>query len=290
MNSFSLANSLLVSVRIYRALLVAYPKTFREDYEIQMVQVFRDSFREAYHCNGVPGAIDLWLHTFADLLVTALIERISEGSQYMFSPKVILWGGLASLFGGLFWILAGLSNSPAALVLALVLGLGGLVGLYSRQAGQGGKLGLAGFALGIIGTVLPLAVLWWAFTSGLVANMKRDPASAAPWALIFPLALVISGIGLTLLGVASWRAKTPHGWRGLPLGLGLLSIIYSLTIWLVSIVPLSQGRLPWDTWNFGFFVLYPAVNVLLGLGWMGLGLMLTTEADPQGTQSPPASA
>ena len=290
MNTFPSSNSLSVSVRVYRALLMAYPKTFREHYETQLVQVFRDSFRDEYHHNGMPGVIDLWLHTFADLLVTALMERIMERSQFMFSPKVILWGGLASVFGGLFWMLAGLSNSPAALVLALVLGLGGLASLYSRQAGQGGKLGLAGFTLGIIGTVLALAVLWWAFTSGLVANMKRDPASVAPWAFIYPLALVISGIGLTLLGLASWRAKTLHIWRGLPLGLGLLSIIYSLTIWLVGTVPLSQGRLPWDTWNFGFYVLYPAVHVLLGLGWMGLGLMLTTEADPQVTQSPPASA
>ena len=143
MNNSPLANSLSVSVRIYRALLVAYPKTFLEHYETQMVQVFRDSFRDAYHHKGMPGVIDLWLHTFADLLVSALMERIAEGSQYMFSPKVILWGGLASVFGGLFWMLAGLSNSPAALVLALVLGLGGLVGLFSRQAGQGGNLVIA---------------------------------------------------------------------------------------------------------------------------------------------------
>ena len=290
MKNIPSANSLSVSVRIYRALLVAYPKGFRDHYETHMVQVFRDSFRHAYHHNGTSGVIDLWLHTCADLLVTALMERIAERSHYMFSPRIILWGGLASVFGGLFWILTGLSNSPAALVLALVLGLGGLVGLYSRQAGQGGRLGLAGFTLGIIGTVLSLAVLSWAFTSGLVANMKRDPASVAPWAFIFPLALVISGIGLTLLGLASWRAKTLHIWRGLPLGLGLLSIIYSLTIWLVGIVPLSQGRLPWDTWNFGFYVLYPAVNVLLGLGWMGLGIMLAIEADARVAQPPPASA
>ena len=290
MNNFSLANSLSVSARVYRALLVAYPKKFREHYETQLVQVFRDSFRDEYHHNGMPGVMTLWLHTFADLLVTALMERIMERSQYMFSPKVILWGGVAGVFGGLFWMLAGLSNSPVALVLALVLGLGGLASLYSRQAGQGGKLGLAGFTLGIIGTVLALAVLWWAFTSGLVANMKRDPASVAPWAFIFPLALVISGIGLTLLGLASWRAKTLHIWRGLPLGLGLLSIIYSLTIWLVGTVPLSQGRLPWDTWNFGFYVLYPAVHVLLGLGWIGLGTMLATEADAKVAQPPPASA
>ena len=290
MNNIPLATSFSFSLRVYRSLLVAYPKKFREHYETHMVQVFRDSIREAHHHNGIPGVVDLWLHTFFDLVFTALMERISEGSQYMFSPKVILWGGLASVFGGLFWMLAGLSNSPAALVLALVLGLGGLASLYSRQAGQGGKLGLAGFTLGIIGTVLALAVLWWAFTSGLVANMKRDPASVAPWAFIFPLALVISGIGLTLLGLASWRAKTLHIWRGLPLGLGLLSIIYSLTIWLVGTVPLSQGRLPWDTWNFGFYVLYPAVHVLLGLGWMGLGTMLATEAEAQVAQPPPASA
>ena len=287
MSNSPLANSLSVSVRIYRALLVAYPKKFRGHYETQMVQVFRDSFREAHHRTGMSGVIDLWLHTGADLLVTALIERISEGSQYMFSPKVILWGGLASVFGGLFWILTGLSNSPAALVLALMLGLGGLVGLYSRQAGQGGRVGLAGYALGIIGTGLTLATLWWGFTSGLVANMKRDPASVAPWAFIFPLGLVILGIGLTLLGVASWSAKTLHIWRGLPLGLGLFSILYSLTIWLVGIVPLSQGRLPWDTWNFGFYVLYPAVHVLLGLGWMGLGILLAIEADTKVAQPPP---
>jgi hypothetical protein len=290
MSNFSLANSVSVSVRIYRALLVAYPKKFRDHYETQMVQVFRDSFREAHHHNGMPGVMNLWLHIFADLLVTALIERISEGSRYMFSPKVILWGGLASVFCGLFWMLTGLSNSPASLVLALVLGLGGLAGLYSQQAGQGSRVGLAGFALGIIGTGLTLATLWWAFTYGLVADMKRDPASAAPWAFIFPLALVILGIGLTLLGLANWRAKTLLIWRGLPLGLGLLSIIYSLTIWLVGIVPLSQGQLPWDTWNFGFYVLYPAVNVLLGLGWMGLGIMLAIEADAQVAQPPPASA
>src|SRR5215510_879220 len=104
MNNFSQANSLSVSVRIYRALLVAYPKKFREYYETQMVQVFRDSLRDAYHQNGISGLIDLWLHTFADLLVTALMERISERSQYMFSPRIIMWGGVASAFGGLMWL------------------------------------------------------------------------------------------------------------------------------------------------------------------------------------------
>jgi hypothetical protein len=291
MNSFSLANSLSVSVRIYRALLVAYPKKFREHYETQMVQVFRDSFREEYHRNGMSGVIDLWLHTCADLLVTALIERISEGSQYMFSPKVILWGGLASVLGGLFWVLSGTSYSPVALVLALVLGLGGLVGLYSQQAGQGGRLGLAGLAFGIIGIGAQLFGLWGSFTFGGFSDMKTDPASAAPGALIYILANIILGIGLVLLGIASLRAKNIHIWRGLPLGLGLLTIIQSMTIWLIGYVPLSQGLLPWASPNTDRFnALFTAADSLVGLGWMCLGILLAIEADGKLTPSPPASA
>lgn len=157
-----MANSLSVSVRVYRALLVVYPKKFREHYETQMVQVFRDSFRDAHHRHGTSGVIDLWLHTCADLFITALIERITERSQYMFSPSTILWGGVASVFGGLFWIIAELTTDGfVPIVLAVVLGLGGLAGLYSRQSGQGGRLGWAGFALGILGTALELAALWW---------------------------------------------------------------------------------------------------------------------------------
>lgn len=240
------------------------------------------------------GVIDLWLHTSADLVVTALMERITERSQYMFSPKVILWGGLASICGGMFWILSGLPpHSPVALALALVLGLGGLVGLYSRQAGQGGRLGLAGFALGIIGTGVPLAGLWQGFTSGEVSNMESDPASAAPGALIFLLALAVLGIGLVLLGFTSLRAKNIHIWRGLPLGLGLLTIIQSMTIWLIAYVPLSQGRIPWEpSLVHRFDVLFTAADLLVGLGWMGLGIMLAIEADAQipVAQPPPDSA
>jgi hypothetical protein len=296
MSTFSSTNSLSVSVRIYRALLVAYPRKFREHYETQLVQVFRDSLRDEYHRNGKSGVIDLWLHTCADLLVTALMERIMERSQYMFSPKVILWGGVASAFGGFFWLMTVIAPSSGGpgIELALILGLGGLVGLYSRQAGQGGRLGLAGFALGIIGTILALATLWWGFTSGRLSSstIRSEPVVADPAFLILSLALVTLGIGLALLGVASLRAKTLHRWRGLPLGLGLLSAILGVTFWLAFYVPLSQGRNPFDPWNLGNYglVVVFVVFALLGLGWMVLGTMLATEAEAQVAQPPPASA
>ena len=297
MSNFSLANSLSVSVRIYRALLVAYPKKFREHYETQMVQVFRDSFREAYHLNGIPGVIDLWLHTFADLLVTALIERITERSRYMFSPKVVLWGGVAGVFCGLFWLMSG--TGGVAFVLALVLGLGGMAGLYSRQAGQGGKLGLAGFASGIIGTILTLAVLWWSSTifSGptytiIHLRIQGQPVLAGRAVLMGSLGLVTLGIGLALLGLASLRSKTLPRWRGLPLGLGLLNTIQGITIVLFAYEPLSQGRSIFDPWPPEGYAFAVAEFVLLGLSWMGLGAMLATEGDAQipVAQPPPNSA
>jgi hypothetical protein len=292
MNTFPSSNSLSISVRIYRALLVAYPKTFREHYETQLVQVFRDSFREAYRHHGMPGVIDLWLHTCADLLVTALIERVMERSQYMFSPKVVLWGGIAGVFCGLFWMMTGIAPDSPALELALVLGLGGLAGLYSRQAGQGGRLGLAGFALGILGTVLALATLWWGFTSGSLSpsTVRTEPVLAAPTLLILLLAMVTMSIGLSLLGITSLRAKTLNRWRGLPLGVGLLSALNGLTFWLVYYVPLSQGRNPWVVWPPEGYGLTVASLVLLGLGWMGLGAMLAIEAEAKVAQPPPASA
>ncbi len=300
MNTFPSSNSLSVSVHVYRALLVAYPKKFREHYETQMIQVFRDSFRYEYHRNGIFGVIDLWLHTFADLLVTALIERLMAGSRYMFSPKVILWGSVASVFAGLFYIMSGLAPLSAGAPggLALVLGLGGLVGLYSRQAGQGGRLGLAGFILGIIGTVLVLAIHWWGFTSSRFssATIVADPTLLAPPMLILSLGLIILGIGIVLLGVTSLRGKALHRWRGLPLGLGLLNILGGMAFWLVYYLPLSQGRDPWDWRLIGGHVVHPAVyvtvslGVLLGLGWMGLGIMLSIEANAKVAEPPPASA
>ena len=295
MKSFPLTNSLSVSVRIYRALLVAYPKKFREHDASQLVQVFRDSFRDAYRNDGMPGVIDLWFHICADLLVTALIERIMERSQYMFSPKVVLWGGVASVFGGMFWFLSG--SGGAAGVLALVLGLGGLAGLYSRQAGQGGKLGLAGFALGIIGTILTLAVLWWSSTifSGptytiIHLRIQGQPVLAGRAVLMGSLGLVTLGIGLVLLGLASLRSKTLPRWRGLPLSLGLLNTLQGITIVLFAYEPLSQGRNIFDPWPPEWYAFAVAEFVLLGLGWMGLGITLSTEAEAQVAQPPPASA
>ena len=200
----------------------------------------------------------------------------------MFSPKVVLWGGVVGAFGGFFWLMAALAPQSASLILALVLGLGGLVSLYSRQAGQSGKLNFAGFALGIIGTGLTLASLWGPIAN---SNPQTNPGSAAPGVLIIDLGMPILGIGLALLGVASLRAK--NRWRGLPLGLGLLNIMIGITIWLLIEIPLSHGEKP--AWP-GAYLPELVEFGLLGLGWIIQGSMLASDAEAKVVQHPPASA
>ena len=161
--------------------------------------------------------------------------------------------------------------------------MGWLVGLRIRQAGQGGKVGLAGFVLGILGTVLAIGSLSQDYVARSFPYMEREPTLVAP----ISIALFIQSIGLALLGVNSLHAKDPHRWRALPLGLSALSAISGAVFWIIVYVPLSQGQFPWNT---RLFMLYPAVLLLLAIGWMGLGIMLANEGNAKIEQPPPASA
>jgi hypothetical protein len=63
------------SERLYRVLLVAYPRGFRREYGPQMRQVFRDLCREERRKKA--GLLRLWIRTVLDLATTAVAARIS---------------------------------------------------------------------------------------------------------------------------------------------------------------------------------------------------------------------
>jgi hypothetical protein len=52
-----------VSERVYKALLVAYPKEFRCAYALHVTQAFEDLCREEQRRSGVFGLARLWVHT-----------------------------------------------------------------------------------------------------------------------------------------------------------------------------------------------------------------------------------
>ncbi|HLZ64095.1 MAG TPA: Stp1/IreP family PP2C-type Ser/Thr phosphatase [Ktedonosporobacter sp.] len=69
-------NVITTSERLYRAMLILYPKPFRQIYTQEMVQTFRDCCREALQDGETWKFIHLWSFVLYDLLITACNERI----------------------------------------------------------------------------------------------------------------------------------------------------------------------------------------------------------------------
>jgi hypothetical protein len=69
---------LVISERVYRGLLAAYPAEFRQRYGAEMAQVFRTCCRASFDSWGVSGVLDLWLPTLWDWAWSAAGERFSS--------------------------------------------------------------------------------------------------------------------------------------------------------------------------------------------------------------------
>ncbi|HEY7418322.1 MAG TPA: Stp1/IreP family PP2C-type Ser/Thr phosphatase [Ktedonobacteraceae bacterium] len=65
-----------LSLRLYRFLLLVYPRAFREEYASEMVLLFRDVYYETSQQQGMPGVLRLWGDVFYDLVKTVCIEHI----------------------------------------------------------------------------------------------------------------------------------------------------------------------------------------------------------------------
>jgi len=143
----------------------------------------------------------------------------------MSSSELIRWSGLAAVAGGVSLGIAelvalsffGLDFSQTATtgtyavysVLIMITGVLlplGLVGLYVRQSEAAGPLGLVGFVVAFIGTVLVAGFFW---SSAFVAPIL---AVEAPQLLDvrslpgFFRSFIVFGLGWLLFGVATLRA------------------------------------------------------------------------------------
>ena len=210
----------------------------------------------------------------------------------MASPRLIRWSGLAAMLGGLLWMVLGplawMTGGSTVLGLtegaysrmntaSLLLLTAGFAGLYARQAGRFGRLGVAGFVLAFIGLALMVlgnVIEFW-ISDLIFADVppgEFKPGAHAGWG-IFLIGLCVLAVGLVLVGIATIQAKALPRWsRVLPLVICLL---------LASgfLVALSIGE-----WGFGVFILS------LGLGRMLLGYVLWSdqaEAPGQSGVRPP---
>ena len=89
--------TLRLSERVYRALLVAYPAEFRQEYVAHMRQAFRDLCREELGHRGVNGLVRLWARTLSDLAATALTERSKTMRRKLLMYLALIVGLLIAL-------------------------------------------------------------------------------------------------------------------------------------------------------------------------------------------------
>ncbi|MBA3474726.1 MAG: hypothetical protein H0T57_16145 [Rubrobacter sp.] len=148
----------------------------------------------------------------------------------MHSSDLIRWSGLAAILGAAlllisdflsFTVLSGdlteLAKTGAFLadgvtrVLAGMLLLLGLVGLYARQSEASGALGLVAFLVAFAGTALILGT-WWtnAFVAPSLAMDAPAFLEAGPTGVLgvaFTLSFALAAVGWLLFGLVSLRTR-----------------------------------------------------------------------------------
>jgi hypothetical protein len=143
----------------------------------------------------------------------------------------------------------------------------GLVGLYVCQAKQSGRLGLAGFMLAFIGTLLVLLTGYYGFMLPLLASeaplVLARVLNYGPVAALGGLTVLTFFPGLMIFGLATMRSRV------LPRRGGLLLII-GAPLFLIGGLAVAFAAL--DT----LYLIAILGSVLLGLGFIQLGYTLWT--------------
>jgi len=200
----------------------------------------------------------------------------------MYTVNFFRWSGVANILGGLLlaislfvhpeevhtpqnlgsgaWAIAHILAMVATLIVLL-----GLPGLYIRQMNETGRLGGIGFVLTFIGTACVFALNWSdGFVVPLVATLAPDFITAVftteagkTLFLVVAISVVTFALGWLLLGIAIFRGRVLARWASLPAMLGALLLVF------------SEGMPLPVLWTGG---------TLFGLGLVWLGVSLFNQA------------
>jgi hypothetical protein len=165
-----------ISERVYRVLLMAYPKEFRRAYGPQMVQVFKDLCREKQRQSRAFGLTNLWVRTLLDLAVTTFVERSKVMKWKFLMPLALILGLLIALVDtSPGWDDTGITAS------AIMIACGILGAVHPARAWQWAlAIGLWIPVLGLVlhGHYEPLAALAVALTGAYLGKLVRSTIAA----------------------------------------------------------------------------------------------------------------
>ncbi len=167
----------------------------------------------------------------------------------MSSSDLIRWSGLAAMVAGVSLVIADLlaiflfgdqfsetvttgtyTLNTVLDMIALILLLLALVGLYVRQAEVTGPLGLVGFCVAFVGTVLVAGFAWASlFVAPALATAAPELLDTGPPPGLLPTFIPFA-VGWLLFGIASLRGRVYPRWAAILLIVGAV----------ISILPLTQ--------------------------------------------------
>jgi hypothetical protein len=222
-----------LSLGLYRILLAAYPKAFRQEYGEHMQQVFRDLSLRAYQQNGPGGMLRLWAITFFDLLKSMVEEHLQKETNMSKSTFIrisgwsLILGAVAFAFLFLGWYLD--ENYPllhwektygeimyiSGFMVAPFLTAIGILGIRSRYGNTIGRGSSTLLATTITGLGLTIVGILGEYLD-LFGRFSDTP---------FNLLMFGNGVlmfSLALFGFMALASKPLPRWNGLPIAAGII--------------------------------------------------------------------
>jgi hypothetical protein len=259
------------SLRIYQALLVAYPAEFQREYGSHMLMVFRDCCLRAVRQSWTNGMIRLWAVTLIDLF-SSLIEEHTRKETDMTRSKFIRLSGWSLMLGAVVLFLFPLSwymkenlydpfrrfsefyemSSVMSILVSPILLAIGMLGLRIRYGDEVSGLGKNFLLLGAI-------------SGPIVTYIGAAGATTIEWIwILLYIGPAILLACLTIFGVAVISRKPLPRWNILPL---LAGTWYPAAFFIAMIMAGISGEwpeTPFTTLEFILFTLQCIALFLLG--------------------------
>ena len=259
MLSKNLENPIIaVSVRVYQALLVAYPTKFQQEYGPHMLQVFRDCCLRTFRQGGTNGMVRLWAVTLFDLIQSLVSEHAHKEIEMKkeMKPRDIRLAGGALIIGTIVFALSAINEQIMGFLASMLLLAFGVLGLRSRYGEKVGDFGKNILLIGVVlGSLTSLVGLFGAAVDPLWILIVAGPA------FLFAC--------LALFGVVALYKKPMSRWNLLP----LLAGVWFPIIFVPIIIKVFNGN-----W-------YPTTNMMLilplylqGIALVILGYVLISDS------------